>query len=71
MRAAGIKQIILGFVVLFFPDTILKSCLSNTGRQGSTGRERIASLSLILCISLQAGRTCPLGRKWKGLFKHL
>lgn len=31
-----IKQIILGFVVLSFPDAILKSCLSNTGCQDST-----------------------------------
>lgn len=71
MRAGGIKQIIPGSVVLFFPDAVLKSCLSNTGCQGCTGGERIASLSLFLCISSQAGRTCPLGRKWKGLFKHL
>lgn len=68
MRAGGVHQIILGFVL---PHAVLKSCLSNTGRQGSTGGERIASLSLSLCISLQAGRTCPLGRKWKGLLKQL
>lgn len=48
MRAGGIKQIILGFVVLLFPDAVLKSCLSNTGCQGCTGGERIASLSLFL-----------------------
>lgn len=63
MSAGGIKQIIPGFVVLFFPDAVLKSCLSNTGCQGCTGGERIASLSPFLCISSQAGRTRPLGRK--------